>query len=96
MEFALWTVIVGLLLVVMALTGSLLRRLPMSTAMLYLLVGLAVSPLWLGLLDAKPREHTQMLERMAEIVVLLSLFTAGLKLSPGCRIGCGGCPCAWP
>ena len=50
MDFAIWSVIVGLLLVVMALSGSVLARLPLSTAMLYLLVGLAVSPLGIGLL----------------------------------------------
>jgi NhaP-type Na+/H+ or K+/H+ antiporter len=83
MEFALWSVIVGLLLVLMALGATVLKRLPLSTAMLYLLVGLAVSPLGLDLLPADPRRHTAMLERMAEVVVLLSLFTAGLKLSPG-------------
>lgn len=82
MEFALWSVIVGLLLVVMALGATVLKRLPLSTAMLYLLVGLAVSPLGLDLLPADPLAHTDMLERMAEVVVLLSLFTAGLKLSP--------------
>jgi sodium/hydrogen antiporter len=83
MDFALWCVIVGLLLVLMALSGSVLKRLPLSTAMLYLAVGVAVSPLGLGLLAAHPVRHADVLERMAEVVVLLSLFTAGLKLSPG-------------
>lgn len=85
MEFALWSVIVGLLLVLMALSGSVLKRLPLSTAMLYLGVGIAVSPWGLGLLPADPLKHTVLLERLAEVVVLLSLFTAGLKLSPGLR-----------
>ena len=44
MDFAIWSLIVGVLLVVMALSGSVLARLPLSTAMLYLLVGMAVSP----------------------------------------------------
>jgi sodium/hydrogen antiporter len=82
MEFALWSVIVGLLLVLMALASTVLKRLPLSTAMLYVLVGLGVSPLGLGLLFADPREHAHALERMAEVTVLLSLFTAGLKLNP--------------
>jgi NhaP-type Na+/H+ or K+/H+ antiporter len=30
-----------------------------------------------------PHEHTVLLERLTEVVVLVSLFTAGLKLSPG-------------
>ncbi|HEY0826005.1 MAG TPA: sodium:proton antiporter, partial [Ramlibacter sp.] len=83
MEFALWSVIVGLLLVLMALGGSVLKRLPLSTAMLYLLVGLGVSPLGLDLMSPHARVNAHALERIAEVVVLLSLFTAGLKLSPG-------------
>jgi sodium/hydrogen antiporter len=83
MEFALWSVLVGVLLVLMALSGTVLKRLPLSTAMLYLLVGIAVSPLALDMLAADPRADAHLLERMAEVVVLLSLFTAGLKLSPG-------------
>jgi sodium/hydrogen antiporter len=85
MQFALWSVIVGMLLVLMALASTVLKRLPLSTAMLYLLVGIGVSPLGLDLLGADPRRHAHALERMAEIVVLLSLFTAGLKLSAGLR-----------
>jgi len=81
MDFAIWSVIVGLLLVVMALSASVLARLPLSTAMLYLMVGLAVSPLGLGLLWADAGKHSKLLETITEIVVLISLFSAGLKLS---------------
>jgi NhaP-type Na+/H+ or K+/H+ antiporter len=83
MEFALWSVTVGMLLVLMALAGTVLKRLPLSTAMLYLLVGLGVGPLGLGLMAPSPHADAHMLERIAEVVVLLSLFTAGLKLSAG-------------
>jgi len=85
MEFALWSVIVGLLLVLMALGSTVLKRLPLSTAMLYLLVGLGVGPMGLNLMAPDARVDAQLLERLAEIVVLLSLFTAGLKLSPSLR-----------
>ncbi len=83
MNFALWSVLVGLLLILMALSGTVLARLPLSSAMLYLVAGLAVSPLGLDMLAPNPRLHTLLLERLAEVVVLVSLFTAGLKLSPG-------------
>jgi sodium/hydrogen antiporter len=83
MDFALWSVIVGLLLIFMALSGSVLARLPLSTAMLYLMVGIAISPVGAGLLWLAPRTQTHLLERLAEVVVLISLFGAGLKLSPG-------------
>jgi len=85
MDFALWSVVVGILLILLALSGTVLARLPLSTAMLYLLVGLAVSPYGLGLMQVDPREHPLLLERLTEVVVLVSLFTAGLKLSPGLR-----------
>ena len=81
MDFAIWSVIVGLLLVVMALSGSVLARLPLSTAMLYLLVGMAVSPWGIDLVGAEISRHSKLLETLTEIVVLISLFSAGLKLS---------------
>jgi sodium/hydrogen antiporter len=83
MDFATWSIVVGVLLVLMALSGTVLERLPLSTSMLYLLAGLAVGPLGLHLMSADPREHTLLFERLTEVVVLVSLFTAGLKLSPG-------------
>ena len=43
MEFARWSVIVGVLLVLMALGSTVLKRLPLSTAMLYLLVGIGLT-----------------------------------------------------
>lgn len=85
MEFALWSLIVGFLLILMALSATVLARLPLSTAMLYLMVGLAVSPWALDLLRADVRQHAWLLERLTEVIVLVSLFTAGLKLSPGLR-----------
>lgn len=35
LSFALWAIIIGVLLISMVLSGSLLKRLPLSTAMLY-------------------------------------------------------------
>jgi len=67
----------------MALSDSLLARLPLSTSMLYLAVGAAVSPLWLDWLQVVPSSHARALERIAEIVLLLSLFGSGLKMSVG-------------
>jgi NhaP-type Na+/H+ or K+/H+ antiporter len=83
MEFALWSVLIGLLLILLALGSTVLSRLPLSTAMLYLAVGIGVSPIGLGWIQATPLSHTVLLERLTEVVVLVSLFTAGLKLSHG-------------
>lgn len=81
MNVALWALIVGGLLVLTALSGSALRHLPLSTAMFYLPVGVAISPLGLGLVSFDPVANAKLLEHLAEVVVVVSLFTVGLKLS---------------
>src|SRR5450755_3466487 len=78
-----WSAVIGLLLIVMALSDSLLARMPLSTSMLYLLAGVAFSPVWLDWAKISPFTHTTAIEVLAEIVVLLSLFTSGLKMSAG-------------
>jgi NhaP-type Na+/H+ or K+/H+ antiporter len=87
MDIGSWSAVAGLLLLVMALSDSVLARLPLSTSMLYLALGAAVSPLWLDWIHIAPATHAHALERMAEIVLLLSLFGSGLKMSVGLRDG---------
>ena len=87
MEIVAWSAVVGLLLIVMALGDSQLARLPLSTSMLYIAVGAAVSPLWLGWTMLAPETQTRALEQLAEVVVLLSLFGSGLKMSAGLSDG---------
>lgn len=83
MQYAIWATIVGVLLVCMALARTVLERMPLSGAMVYLVVGLGVSPLGLGLAHFDLGSATHLIERGTEAVVLFSLFTAGLKLSAG-------------
>jgi len=78
--FTLGCVIAGLLLVVMTLGGSFLSRLPLSAAMLYLALGVAIGPLGWGLLTLDALKNTAMLERVTEVAVLISLFNSGMKL----------------
>jgi NhaP-type Na+/H+ or K+/H+ antiporter len=80
MPFAIWSLIIGALLITMALSGTLLRRLPLSTAMLYLAAGFGLGPAGLALMAPDPLVYSVMLERSAEIAVLISLFAVGLKL----------------
>jgi sodium/hydrogen antiporter len=80
MTFALWTLVIGVLLITMVLSGTLLNRLPMSNAMLYLAAGFALGPAgWAGVM-LNPLTHAHFLERVAEVAVLISLFSVGLKL----------------
>jgi NhaP-type Na+/H+ or K+/H+ antiporter len=80
MHGAIWFVVVGLLFVMMALAGSVLKRLPLSTSMLYLAAGAALGPLGAGLLHVDVYGQSQVWERVTEVAVLVSLFAAGLKL----------------
>lgn len=78
---AVWALVIGALLVTLALSGSALRHLPLSTAMFYLPVGYALGPAGLGLVHVNLRADAPLLEHLAEAVVVVSLFSAGLKLS---------------
>lgn len=78
--FTLWCIVVGLLLIAMTIGNSFIARLPLSAAMLYLAVGYAIGPAGVGLVAIHPLRNAIALERICEIAVLISLFTAGLKL----------------
>lgn len=80
MDFAVWMVIVGLLLIAMAMSGSVLHRLPLSTSMLYVGVGLLIGEGALGLVGFGLFDQGVAIERGAEIAVIVSLFSCGLKL----------------
>ena len=80
MTGAIWFVAVGLLLVGMAAASSVVARLPLTTALLYLGVGIAMGPAGFGLIRLEPIRDSALLERLTEVAVLVSLFGAGLKL----------------
>ncbi|MEN3292043.1 MAG: sodium/hydrogen antiporter [Burkholderiales bacterium] len=64
----------------MGLMGSVLQRLPLSPAMLYLAIGYALGPSGAGLVDLDPQRNAPMLTLLSEIAVLISLFAVGLRL----------------
>jgi len=69
-----------MLLIIMVLSATLLKRLPLSTAMIYLAAGFILGPAGWDILTPSPFVHTAILERVTEVAVLLSLFSVGLKL----------------
>jgi NhaP-type Na+/H+ or K+/H+ antiporter len=75
-----WFLIIGSLLVLMGLMGSVLQRLPLSPAMLYLAIGFALGPSGAGLIDLDPKSNAPLLTLLSEIAVLISLFAVGLRL----------------
>ena len=81
MTFAIWALIAGAIFTVMALAGTLLKRLPLSTSMLYLLAGFVLGPAGFALLTPSPITDHHVLEVIAEAALLVSLFAVGLKLT---------------
>lgn len=71
--------VIGLLLLLVTLGSGLIARLPLSYALIYLIVGVVLSPYGLDLIHLRP--ETKLLERVSELVVLVSLFSCGLKMS---------------
>jgi sodium/hydrogen antiporter len=80
MTAAVWFTVVGLLLVGVALAISTIQRLPLTTALLYLGVGWLLGPEVVGLVAVDPLQDSALLEHLSEIVVIVSLFSVGLKL----------------
>jgi NhaP-type Na+/H+ or K+/H+ antiporter len=78
--FTAWYVIAGTLLIGMALAGTVLKRLPLTAAVFYLMAGAALGPWGVGLLRLDAIQDASWLERLTEVAVIISLFTAGLKL----------------
>jgi sodium/hydrogen antiporter len=87
-----WFLISGGLLLVVALVGSHFRRLPVTTAMFYLGVGLLVGPGAADLVDLHPIRDAELLEVISEIAVLISLFTTGLKMRAPLKTGLWSVP----
>ena len=78
--FTIGCLIAGVLLLGMTLSSSFLARLPLSAAMLYLALGVAVGPTGWNLINFDAVKNSGLLERVTEVAVLLSLFNCGMKL----------------
>ena len=79
-DVAIWFLVTGALFIAMALANSLVARVPLTPSVLYVGVGILLGPHVSGLLAVSPVDHAGPLERLSEIAVIVSLFTAGLKL----------------
>jgi len=80
MTSAQWFILVGGLMLVMGLTSTVLKRMPVTTAIIYLAVGLLVGPTVLNLFHFNPLKDSALLGVLTEGAVLISLFSAGVKM----------------
>ena len=72
--------LVGVLLLLMALSSAHLRRLPVSASAIYLAVGVVLGPLGFAFVTIDIPGSAAWLERVSEIAVIVSLFFGGLHL----------------
>jgi NhaP-type Na+/H+ or K+/H+ antiporter len=80
MTNALWFLLLGALLLARGLTSSILKRLPFTPAIVYLAVGLLIGPTMLGVFHFNPLKDSALLQVLTEVAVLISLFSAGVKM----------------
>lgn len=71
--------VIGSLLLFVTLGSGFISRLPISFALIYLVVGVVMGPYGFNLIQIRP--DAKFLERLTEFVVLVSLFSCGLKMN---------------
>ncbi len=71
--------VIGLLLLLVTLGSSWISRLPLSYALIYLVVGVALGPYGVNLIASRP--EPKLLEHLTEFVVIVSLYSGGLKMN---------------
>ncbi len=77
-KIVIWYLVLGLIFTLMGSFHSFLKKLPLTAAMVYLPIGFLLARS--GLFTFLPIEEARVFEHIAEGVVIISLFTAGLKL----------------
>lgn len=77
--------VIGVLLLMVTLGSGLIARLPISFAIIYLIVGIFLGPYGFNLIQIRP--DAEFLERLAEFVVLISLYSCGLKMNRPLTLG---------
>lgn len=77
--------VIGVLLLAVTLGSGWISRIPLSYAIIYLLVGIGLGPYGTQLIQLRP--NAEFLERLTEFVVIISLFSCGLKMNRPLNIG---------
>jgi NhaP-type Na+/H+ or K+/H+ antiporter len=75
-----WFILIGCLMLARGLAATTISRSPFTSAIVYLFVGLLLGPVVLGFFRFNPIEESKLLETLTEIAVLVSLFSAGVKM----------------
>lgn len=80
MDFESWVLMIGGVLLLMGIAAASVSRLPITPSLVYLGIGVALGPLGWNVAPFDPLVYPDLFYRGAEIAVIISLFTVGLKL----------------
>ena len=75
--------VIGLLLLFVTLGSGVIARSPFSYAIIYLIVGIVIGPYGFSLVELRRDDifNAELLKRLTEFVVIVSVFGCGLKIS---------------
>jgi Kef-type K+ transport system membrane component KefB len=80
MTTTLWFLLIGCLMLARGLAVTTIARLPITSSIAYLIVGVVLGPVVTGVFSFDPVAQSHVLETLTEIAVLISLFSAGVKM----------------
>jgi NhaP-type Na+/H+ or K+/H+ antiporter len=80
MDFLAWTATCGGLLLIMSLASGWIHRGPVTTFVLFLLIGVLFGPWVLNFIHLDVLSHAELTAHITEITIAASLFITGLKL----------------
>ncbi len=75
-----WFILIGMLMLARGLAATTISRLPVTSAIVYLMAGIILGPMVLGIFSFDAIKQSHVLEVATEIAVLISLFSAGVKM----------------
>lgn len=81
-----WFLLIGCLMLARGLTSTTLKSTPVTSAIVYLAIGLILGPSVLNLFYFDPLKASAVLEVFTEVAVLISLFSAGVKMPVPVRL----------
>jgi len=80
MQTSHWFLLIGSLLLILGISRPFIQSIPATSAIIYLTVGVVLGPVGLALFHFNPLKEAATLEVMTEVAVLISLFSAGVKM----------------
>jgi sodium/hydrogen antiporter len=78
-KYIFYLLVIGLVLLLATLGSGWISRLPLSYSLIYLVVGIFLGPYGMNLIKIRP--DAEFLERVTEFVVIVSVFSCGLKMN---------------